>query len=153
MPHSGWFRDDQGRRQRVLFHSEGTYKLGDYELARFEKTKAALTAGQAQCDQRGIALIVCYIPAKFRAYGGLCEFSESDPCTQWQPWNLPERFARFCDDAKIPYVDLTLPMRDAAAAGHLLYGATDSHWNQHGHAFVAELLAEKCRDRGLLDRE
>lgn len=153
MPHFGWFRDDQGGRQRVLFHGEGTSELGDYELERFEKTKTALTAGKALCNEYGIGLIVCCIPAKFRVYAGICEFAESSPCNQWRLWSLPEHFKAFCDDAKIPCVDLTQPMRDAAAAGRLLYSATDTHWDQNGHAFVAELLAEKCRDSAIFQRD
>ena len=152
MPNVGWFRDDQGIRQRILFYNDYVSQLGDYELGRFEKTKQALATGKALCDERGMRLLVCYIPTKFRVYREFCEFAASSPCRAWQLWDLPERFAGFCGEAGIPFLNLTAAMQEAAGAGRLLYAPSDSHWDRAGHAFVARLLEENCRDIGLTDR-
>ncbi|MBI3469050.1 MAG: hypothetical protein HY000_39100, partial [Planctomycetes bacterium] len=153
MPYFGWYRDERGNRLRMLFSPECMSELSDWELNRFETAKEAFRTGQAVCDQHGMRLLVCYIPTKFRVYGGACEFSESSPCLQWRLWDLPDRFDRFCQDANIPFLDLTFAMRDAAAAGRLLYAAADSHWDRDGHTLVAELLEKKCREYGLVDQD
>ncbi len=152
MPYFGWFSENQGDRQRILFSSECMSDLSEWERGRFEKSKDAFVTGKALCDEHGILLLVCYIPTKFRVVGEWCEFSESSPCQQWRLWNLPDRFAKFCSEKDIPFLDLTSPMQEAAAAGRLLYAAPDTHWDRAGHAFVAELLAQKCRDYGITSR-
>jgi hypothetical protein len=148
MPYFGWFGKSQGRPVRLFFHDDCEYPLGEYELERFEKTKAAFRKGRALCEQEGATLWLCFIPTKFRVYGDLCQLPESSPCRKWQPWNLASIFASFCETEGIPFFDLTGPLRDAAQAGCVLYYPADTHWNQAGHSFVARFLAEKLRQSG-----
>ena len=75
---------------------------------------------------------------KFRVYGEFCSFASTSPCQHWTPWDLPIRLATFCAEEGIDCVDLSEPMRQAAAASRLLYAPEDSHWNVGGHAFVAD---------------
>jgi hypothetical protein len=137
----GWFRDTGGRVQSLYFYDfYATRVLGSFERGRFETTMAAFRQGSAICRERGIRLVVFYVPIKFRVYGDFCTFPADSPCRGWQPWDLEERFARFCRETGIDFVSLTNPMRRAAAAGELLYAPEDSHWSAAGHQFVARQL-------------
>jgi hypothetical protein len=82
---------------------------------------------------------------KFRVYADHCTFAPHSPCREWSPWDLAGRFADFCEAAGIECVDLTPPMRAAAAEGRLLYAPEDSHWNAAGQRFVAERIREAWR--------
>ncbi len=138
----GWFRDRGGADHRFFFFDfYATRTLGDYESARFETTKATLRRGDEIARQRGIKLIVFFVPMKFRVYGDFCRFPAGSPCTRWHPWDLETRLAAFCRNAGIDFVSLTGPMRRAAAAGEVLYAPEDSHWNAAGAAFVARQVA------------
>ena len=77
---------------------------------------------------------------KFRVYGDYCSYPPHSPCAEWQPWDLADRFVDFCRESGLECVDLTVPMRNAVAAGKVLYAPEDSHWNAAGHRFVAELV-------------
>ena len=143
---SGLFRDEDGQEYELLFYSYGALEFGDYERDLFEKSKAGFRRGHDLCRQNGIKLVVFYIPMKFRVYGDLCEFPKGSLCREWKPWRLVDHFRAFCEAESIEFEDLTIPMRKAAAKGNLLYAPPDSHWNQQGHIFVAELL-KKCWDQ------
>src|SRR5262249_53437623 len=68
MPYFGWFGKSQGCPVRLYFHDDCEYPLGEYELERFEKTKATLRKGKALCEKGGAKLWLCFIPTKFRVY-------------------------------------------------------------------------------------
>jgi hypothetical protein len=138
----GWFRDAAGNDHRLYFFDfYATRTFGAYEQERFEVTKSAFRRGAEICREHGIQLVVFYVPIKFRVYGNLCTFPPGSPCVRWHPWNLEERFAAFAKDAGIEFVPLTEPMKQAAAAGAVVYAPEDSHWSAAGHAFVAKQVA------------
>ena len=138
----GWFRDSGGTDHRFYFFDfYATRVLGDYELERFETTKATLRRASEIARQRGIRFVVFFVPMKFRVYGDFCTFPAGSPCTRWHPWDLETRFAAFCRSAGIDFVSLTEPMRLAAAGGEVLYAPEDSHWNAAGASFVAREVA------------
>ena len=142
LPAHGHFRDHAGTLHRMYFHDYAAMPFTDYEQERFETTKAAFREGVELARDHGVAVSLFFVPMKFRVYGDFCEFAPDSPCRGWAPWDLRTRFAAFCADSGIDCVDLTGPMRDAAAAGRLLYAAEDSHWNAQGHAFVAEQVRD-----------
>ena len=47
--------------------------------------------------------------------------------------------------AKIPLLDLTQPMQNAARAGNVPYFAQDTHPNAPGHALMADAVADFVR--------
>ena len=145
MPYTGWFRDASGRRHRVYFHGECMYGIGKYEEGLFERNKAALRAGLSLAERDGFDLLVAYIPTKFRVYVDHCEFDEESPCRMWTPWDLPARFAAFCDEEGLACLDLTPAMRAAAGEGRLLHDPGESHWNKDAHGLVARIVAERLR--------
>jgi hypothetical protein len=137
-PSFGWFQDEAGRHHRLYFYDYALLEFTDYEQERFAITQQALLSARRDCAAQGARLVVFFVPMKFRVYGDYCSFPPYSPCAEWAPWNLADRFAAFCAAAGIDFVDLTHPMRAAAANGRLLYAPEDSHWNAAGHRFVAE---------------
>lgn len=144
-PSFGWFQDDTGRHHRLYFYDYALLEFTDYEKERFAVTREALLSARRECEAQGARLMVFFIPMKFRVYGDHCSFPPYSPCAAWEPWNLADRFADFCRTEGIDFVDLTPPMRAAAAEGRLLYAPEDSHWNAAGHRFVAEQVREAWR--------
>jgi hypothetical protein len=141
----GWFPFAGGEARSLYFYADAALRWDAYEGERFEKTKMAFLQGRDEAEARGIRLLVVFIPTKFRVYGDYCRFPPESPCPSWRPWRLREDFADFCRKNGIDLLDLTEPMRRAAAAGRLLYAAEDSHWSPDGHRFVADLLADDWR--------
>ena len=127
----------------LFFDFYATRQFGEFEQARFEKTKAAFLRTAAQARARGIRLILAYVPMKYRVYGDLCTYPSGSQCPYWHPWDLESRFAAFCRDNGIEYLPITEPMHRAAAAGAVLYAPEDSHWSADGHRFVARLIQER----------
>jgi len=144
----GWFRDRGGVTHRMYFFDfYATRELGSYERERFESTKDTFRKANEICRQRGIRLVVFYIPMKFRVYADYCTFPAGSPCTQWHAWNLETEFADFCREAGIAFVSVTDAMRKAAAAGDVVYAPEDSHWSADGHRLVARLVRDAEIDR------
>ena len=143
------YRDAAGASHRLYFHDYAALPFTDYEQERFETTKTAFREGIAVGREEGVAVVLLFVPMKFRVYGEFCSFAPESPYQQWEPWDLPTRFAAFCADGGIECVDLSEPMRQAAATGRLLYAPEDSHWNAEGHAFVAEQVLAVWNRLGL----
>jgi hypothetical protein len=141
----GWFGPAGDVVRPLYFYADAALRWDAYEGERFAKTKAAFLRGRDEAEAQGIRLLVAFIPTKFRVYGDYCRFPPGSPCLAWRPWRLREELAAFCRENGIDLIDLTEPMRDAAADGRLLYAAEDSHWSPDGHRFVASLLAEDWR--------
>ena len=138
----GWFRDSLDRHHRMYFWGYASLPFSEYEENQFAKTQEALLTAQRLCNEHSIQLLVSFIPMKFRVYGDYCSYPPYSPCTTWKPWDPHARFAKFCTQAGIRFLDLTIPMRRMAATGKLLYAPEDSHWNREGHRFVAEVLRQ-----------
>jgi hypothetical protein len=136
----GWFRDEHGQTHSLYFYDYGSLVFTEYEQSRFETTQKTLLSAQRECEEQGVRFIVFFIPMKFRVYGEFCTFPAYSRCSKWKPWDLNRRMADFCREADISFVDMSEPMKAAAASGRLLYAPEDSHWNAEGHRFVAELV-------------
>ena len=153
LPTHGWYRDQDGALRQLFYYNYAALSFTDYEQERFETTKAAFRDGVELGRERGMAMALMFVPMKFRVYGEFCSFAPESPCREWRPWNLPARFQAFCVEDGIDCVDLSEPMQRAAAAGQLLYGPEDSHWNAEGHAFVAQQVQAVWNRLGLERRD
>lgn len=87
------------------------------------------------------------MPEKFRIYHDRCELAPGSVAHGWRLSDLPDRLAKFTTTRGIAWVDLTPPLRTAAASGPLLYFDDDGHWSGAAHALVAEILARDASTR------
>ena len=141
----GLFRGPGPPPRKLYFYRDATLRFDEFEERRLAKTEDALRQGAGLLRERGIALLLVFVPSKFRVYAERCDFPDGSPCASWRLWDLQARFQRLCARDGLALLDLTGPMRAAAATGTLLYAPEDSHWNAQGHRFVAELLAAALR--------
>jgi hypothetical protein len=138
LPPNGLYRDQTGTLRRMAYHDYASQRFTDLERDRLERTTGAFREGVELGREEGVSVVLFFVPMKFRVYGEFCVFASDSPCREWEPWELPTRFAGFCEEEGFDCVDLSEPMRQAAAAGQLLYAPEDTHWNEAGHVFVAE---------------
>jgi len=59
---------------------------------------------------------------------------------------------RFCEEAAIPFLDMTEALQAHVDAGENMYFPDDSHLNEAGAAVVARSLAVFLQDRALVSR-
>ena len=109
---------------------------------------SALREGAALLRERGIPLIVVYIPMKYRAFSGLVSLDGSFGETVPMEWDVPPEETlgalvhQLCRELDVPLVDTTQALRVRAAAGELVFLPYDTHLSPRGHAVVADLIAE-----------
>ncbi len=149
LPAHGWYRDQDGVPRRLFYYNYAALPFTDYEQERFKTTKAAFREGRELARAHGVAVVLVFVPMKFRVYGEWCSFAPNSPCQHWRPWDLPTRFASFCAEESFECVDLSVAMGGAAATGRLFYAPEDSHWNPAGHAFVADQVLSVWNRLGL----
>jgi lysophospholipase L1-like esterase len=114
------------------------------------------------CVQHGARLTIMLVPSKEEVYWPLVEHSLGRDELQGSldfisSYNhMPLRAAdisanrlvqnelmrEFCASARIPFLDLTPVLEQAAASGCAVYFADDTHWNAAGHQIAAEELAK-----------
>jgi hypothetical protein len=63
---------------------------------------------------------------------------------------LERTFTDFCAAEGLRCLSATEPLRRATAAGEQVYFTYDPHWTRLGHALVADLVATRLRDAGLV---
>lgn len=110
----------------------------------YSLTKEQLTRMQRTADKHGAELLVILIPDRMQVYPDfrLPEYADFDI-------DRPNReLASFLNAAGIRFVDLLPPFRRYAAEhpDAPLYGAIDSHFNDHGHAEMAKEVARYVRN-------
>jgi acetyltransferase AlgX (SGNH hydrolase-like protein) len=134
----------------------------EFERSRgWALTRAALNRMRDTCVQNGSRLTVMFIPSKAAVYWPLVEHSLGQEELQrsldfvssynHMPLNAAdirahrlvqnELMREFCLAEKIPFLDLTPTLEEAAASGRAVYFADDAHWNAAGHELAARELA------------
>jgi hypothetical protein len=94
----------------------------------WRSTEAALRMIHQYCRERGIDFAVVDIPS-IKQLGGKRFSSDYDRSQRW--------LQEFCGQNNIPYVNL----KDRYPKDHSsLFREGDSHWNEKGHAFIADFL-------------
>lgn len=151
---AGTFIDQAGAEIDVYF-SCGVHEgdpdeaLGRAESDETKRFQEILSQAQAICQERGIDLIVAFVPSKFRVLRDFCRFDADSPCPDWPLDELPEAVERAARAAspEIGYLDLTPALRSRAKAGALPYLVDDTHWSPEGHQAAAAALAELIGER------
>jgi hypothetical protein len=147
-PYVGFLSAFTHDRQPIYFASYASVPWSEWLADRWGQTRTRLEEGNRFCRERGIHLLLCYVPIKFRVYRQFVEFPSDSPCRNWEVWPLPKDFADFCRSAEIPFLDVTEPLQAAVKAGGMPYPRADSHWGPEGHRLVANILRDEIRRRG-----
>jgi lysophospholipase L1-like esterase len=126
---------------------------------------------QRASSEAGARFVLMFIPFKSQVYLPLLErtFSGADLAKALQ-FSLPDtqsglpnvarlsqnRLAqnalmrRFCEQAGIPFLDLTTALQERVESGENMYFPDDSHLNEAGEALAAATLAEFLQKQGLI---
>jgi hypothetical protein len=112
----------------------------EYEQGRWERAQQTLREAARVTRERGVRLVLVYVPVKFRVFRGFIDVPPGGELESWTLWPLPELFTGFCRGEGLDCLDLTRPFRDAVAEGAMPHALADSHWSPEGHDLVARRL-------------
>ena len=138
-------RSEEGKT--IYFAYTGT-PLSPEDLTSLATAQQVFLDAQRLAADNGAHLLLAFTPTKFRVYHGFCEFPADGYGRVWQPNDLPERLAAWAKAQGIAYLDLTPPLKEAAAQGELVYFPDDGHWNAAGHEVVARAIAGFIQSNG-----
>ena len=116
----------------------------------WQATKRCLQQGLRLCRERGIELLVVFVPIKFRVYGPYLRVSTPEqrypgppPEDLSRPDDFASRMARFCKQIGCRFLDTYPALLAAATRGETVYSLRyDSHFDVAGHRVVADLISE-----------
>jgi len=135
-------------------------------------TRDSLTAMQRRSQEVGAEFVLLFLPFKSQVYLPLLErtFSRDQLAKAFQ-FSLGRTISaedigqmsrnrlaqnalmrRFCEEAAIPFLDMTEALQAHVDAGENMYFPDDSHLNEAGAAVVARSLAVFLQDRALVSR-
>lgn len=151
---AGEFRDAAGRSTAIYFscgvhEGEAEGVAGRCDSTALQRFRAIVAEARALCRERGVDLVVAFVPSKFRVYRDLCRFAPDSPCRDWPVDALPaavEAAVRASGD-DVGFLDLTPALHARAAQGELVYLADDTHWSAQGHRASALALADFLKRR------
>lgn len=126
--------------EQIYFDYPGV-PLSKEDEASLTKTKEMLSEAARLTAAKGSQFVLVYLPIKFRVYRDLCDFPADGYGRTWVVNDLPERMRKWSEEQKIPFVDLTEPLKQEAARGELVYFPDDGHWNGRGNQVGAEAVA------------
>jgi hypothetical protein len=104
---------------------------------------------QATAAQNDATLIVLLFPFKEQTYWPIVSTLVDNPAAYDVDWST-EWVKTWCEDQGILYLDLTPVFRAHAAQGEQLYFRYDAHWNECGHALVAQTIYQYLLESGLM---
>ncbi len=139
------------RPEEDLYFAYPGVPLSPEDEASLTKTKQILSEAARVSQAKGSRLVLVYLPIKFRVYRDLCDFPKDGYGRTWTLNNLPERLQEWSKEQKIPFLDLTEPLKRAAARGELVYFPDDGHWNGRGNQVGAEAVARVVEENGWLE--
>jgi len=130
---------DGGER---LYFAYEERSLEPNELEGLEITFDVIRDARRAAEGGGARFLLLFVPVKFRVYEGRCVES-GEIVAGWASNDLPERMRSFAETEGIDFLDLTPPLRAAAAKGRLLYFQDDGHWNAAGIDIAARAVADR----------
>lgn len=110
------------------------------DLTSLDKTEEAILQAQKTAQDNGAALVLIYIPIKYRVYRDDCLFPQDGYGNTWILNDLPTRLESWSEAHGLDYFDLTPALREAAATGDLVYFPDDGHWNARGNEVAARAV-------------
>jgi len=111
--------------------------------AEFPHITAALDDTRKFVESKGGRYAVVVVPEKYRVLAPLCRWPAGSPLADYESNLSPLRGAvlDWCARQNIPVIDLLDALQDAARKGRIPWFPGDTHWNEQGHAAVADALA------------
>lgn len=149
-PHFGTVSVGPHRGEKVLFWPEAAVPWTEFERNRWDRAQQTLREAARATRERGVSLLLVYVPIKFRVYRDFIELPPGSELRDWTLWSLPDLFAQFCRTEGLACLDLTDLLRDAVRTGGMPYAPTDSHWSPEGHRLIARALEELLMSLGWL---
>jgi hypothetical protein len=135
----------------VLFADYACWPWDEAVAALWTRAQEIFRQGLALTRQRGVQLLLAFIPIKFRVYRPYVELPSGSPMQSWTVWPIREFFADFCRAEAVVCLDLTVALPRALDAGGQPYALTDTHWSAEGHDIVAHAVKEKIDKMGWLE--
>jgi hypothetical protein len=112
------------------------------EQAALSGTLQVLATANAECRDRGIRLVLAFVPVKWRVYRELVRPLDASELATWRTSDLNQRLGQWAAGENIHFADLTQPL-SIAALDDLVYYLDDAHWTGAGHACVASALGRQ----------
>lgn len=148
VPHSAYSRlrgifHEAGGKETVLYFWEKSPALTPMDRLRLDRLRSILAAANDVSRQRGIRLMVAFAPVKHRVHLGLDNFEPlTEEMRHWPLNDLPSQVASILKDLtpEVEFLDLTPPLREAAAQGWLTYLPDDTHWTAEGQRVAGEAI-------------
>jgi lysophospholipase L1-like esterase len=137
--HAALYVPPQGAPQRIyLDTNEEPWTDREWAIVTNVLREAHERARGAQAD-----FLFVYVPRKLRVYQGFLRSEPGAFAELWQPNNLPDVMAEWCREQGIEFLDSTVPLREAVAAGESVYLPDDVHWNAAGHRVAGRAVAAR----------
>jgi lysophospholipase L1-like esterase len=141
--HTAYFRRGSGERDAVLFG----HATSDPSESQWRVGTETLRAAHGRAGAIGAQFLLVYIPRKFEVYQGLLEIPPGSLVASWRDARVNERTAAWAEREGIAFLDTTPTLRAEAEAGSHPYLLDDVHWNERGHALVAEAVSARLSSR------
>jgi hypothetical protein len=138
------------RPEEPLYFAYPGVPLSKEDEVSLAKAKQVLSEAAELSLARGSRFLLVYVPIKFRVYRDFCDFPKDGYGRTWTLNDLPERLRQWSEAEKIPFFDLTEPLKRAAGRGELVFFPDDGHWNSRGNQIGAEAVARLIEENGWL---
>lgn len=135
--HSAVFVRRDGSRETIYFDAP-EQPLSSRQWRLVEQT---LTRAHDLTKQAGADFTLVFIPRKLRVYRGFLQAAPGSVALTWQDNDLPAMLGAWCRARGIGFLDATVPLRSAVAAGVSVHLPDDVHWNAAGHEQLAQAIA------------
>jgi hypothetical protein len=150
-PLRGTFRDRDGREHEMWFPEFPGPAQSPVDHPGWPVLAEALRKGAELLRREQVALVVLLVPMKVRGLGPSVTLEPRLLARVGSNWDLPSSWTlaaylqKLCAELDVSFVDATPALREAAAAGELVYLPRDTHLSLRGHGVVSATLVEAIR--------
>lgn len=145
-PWQGEFTDGNGRKHPMLFVGPLTMAHRPRDTRGFPLLATALHKGILLAEEHDFQLVLVLIPEKLRVMGHFVDFDETAARRLGPNWDLPDDqtlghyLGILCEKWRVPFVDMTEPLKALAGRGDMVYLPYETHLSASGHRAVSEEL-------------
>lgn len=151
-PFSGMFLDSRNNEHEIRFHEFPGKDHVAYRHPGWPTLAKALATGRALCKRNGIELIVLLIPMKYRVMKDYVHLTDAGVEIVRDSHEFPLEHTMsgqlevLCKNLGIPFIDATIPLQRATAAGKIVYLPFDDHLSKEGHKIIADLIVQTLNE-------